>query len=248
MCGKQSSLSKPIPLKLCGKELPWVSSAVHLGHHLHEDGTLTHDTEVKRAEYIAKSMELREMINFASPVEVLAATEVYCSDYYRSLAGWDFGGDKASMFFHAWNTHVKLTWNVPRQTKTYLLQQVLASGFTSPRTEVLARFTTFFRNLTVAPSHEVRTVALLVARDLRSVTGRNLALVAEQSGQDPWTASTARVREALREREIVEVPGVDSWRCVYLAKLLEQRQRAFYGGMKEDVLQFTTLIDSLCFS
>ena len=130
MCGKQSSLQKPVPLKLCGGELPWVSSAVHLGHHLHEDGTLTHDAEVKRAEYIAKTVELREMLYFASPVEVLAATEIYCSDYYGCLAGWDLGGDKAKMFFNAWNTHVKLSWNVPRQTRTYLLQHVLAKGFT----------------------------------------------------------------------------------------------------------------------
>ena len=167
-------------------------------------------------------------------------------DYYGSLAGWDLGGDKATMFFHAWKTHVKLTWNVPRQTRTYLLQHVLALGFTSARTEILACFTTFFRSLRDAPSHEVRTVALLMARDQRSVTGRNLALVARQSGQDPWTASTARVREALREREVVEVPQADSWRCSYLSKLLEQRQWAHYNGMTEEVLQYSTLIASLC--
>ena len=110
ICGKQSSLTKPVPVSLCGKELPWVSSAVHLKHHLHEDGTLSHDIDVKQAEYIGKTVELREMLHFASPVEVLAATNIYCSDYYGSLAGWDLGGDKDSMFFHAWNTHVKLAW------------------------------------------------------------------------------------------------------------------------------------------
>ena len=114
--------------------------------------------------------------------------------------------------------------------------------------EVLARFTTFFRSLRVAPSHEVRTAALLQARDLRSVTGRNLALVAELSGQDLWTASTNCVREALREREKVEVPETDSWRCSYLAKLLEQRQRAHYSGLTEEVLVLTPIIDSLCSS
>ena len=140
------------------------------------------------------------MFRFASPVEVLVATSVYCSDYYGSLAGWDLGSDKANMFFNAWSTHVKLTWRVPRQTRTFLVQSVLAPGFTSARTEVLARYVTFFRSLRTAPSHEVRTAALLAARDLQTVTGRNLALVAELSGLDPWTASSARVREALRER------------------------------------------------
>ena len=79
-----------------------------------------------------------------------------------------------------------------------------------------------------------------------TVTGRNLSLVAEQSGQDPWTASTARVREALRERERVDVPETDTWRCVYLGKLLEQRQTAYYAGLTEDVVHLTELFDSLC--
>lgn len=30
MCGKQTSLMKPAPLLLNGKQLPWVSSATHL--------------------------------------------------------------------------------------------------------------------------------------------------------------------------------------------------------------------------
>ena len=42
MCAKQPFLPKPAPLTLCGKDFPWVSSALHLGHHLHEDGTLSH--------------------------------------------------------------------------------------------------------------------------------------------------------------------------------------------------------------
>ena len=207
-CGKQTSLPKPVPLKLCGKELPCVSSVVQLGHHLHEDGSLSHDIEIKRAEYIAKTVELREMLHFASPAEVLTATNVYCADYYGSLAGRDLGTNKASMFYNAWTIHVKLAWQVPRNTRTYLVQQVLAPG-----SEILARFVNFFHSLRNAPSHEVLTAGLLGARDLGSVTGRNLALVTELSGQDPWTASSARVRQALMDKEIIPVPETDGWRC-----------------------------------
>ena len=71
----------------------------------------------------------------------------------------------------------------------------------------------FFHSLRNAPSHEVLTAGLLGARDLGSVTGRNLALVTELSGQDPWTASSARVRQALMDKEIIPVPETDGWRC-----------------------------------
>ena len=130
--------------------------------------------------------------------------------------------------------------------RTYLLQQVLASGFTSSRSAILARFVSFFRALRVAPSHEVRTIAFLVSRDLRSVTGRNLELVRQLSGEDPWVASPTRVKESLMERELVEVPERDTWRCSYLRKLLEQRQFAHYNGDTDREIHLSQLIDSLC--
>ena len=129
MCGNNTKISKPAPLELCGEELPWVSSAQHLGHFLYEGGTLNHDIHVKRAEFISKTVELRELFKFASPVEILVAMNIYCSDYYGSLAGWDLGSDAASRFFNAWIVNVKLTWKVPIYTRTFLLQQVFAPGF-----------------------------------------------------------------------------------------------------------------------
>ena len=38
VCGRQTDLPKPAPLLLCGRPLPWVPSAIHLGHELHESG------------------------------------------------------------------------------------------------------------------------------------------------------------------------------------------------------------------
>ena len=53
MVGKNRNLDKPVPLSLCGELLPFVSTALHLGHHLSEDGTMSLDLERKGAEYVA---------------------------------------------------------------------------------------------------------------------------------------------------------------------------------------------------
>ena len=37
---KGSGISRPAPLQLCGRPLPWVERADHLGHALHQDGTM----------------------------------------------------------------------------------------------------------------------------------------------------------------------------------------------------------------
>ena len=100
---------------LYGKELPWVASAKHSGHELHESGSMDHDVRVKRAEYINKSTEIREAFSFASPVEVLRSLKVFAGDMYGSNL-WQLGGALAEQVYHAWNTNIKLAWSVPRGT------------------------------------------------------------------------------------------------------------------------------------
>ena len=85
MIGEKRNLPKPTNLMLRGTALPWVSTARHLGHKLHEYGRMDHNAKVKHAEYIDKSVEIRETFGFASPVEVLQALKTYCSSFYGSM-------------------------------------------------------------------------------------------------------------------------------------------------------------------
>ena len=56
VCGRHVGLAKPAPLYLNGKILPWVSSATHLGHEIHESGSMEYDSKVKRAKFISDSV------------------------------------------------------------------------------------------------------------------------------------------------------------------------------------------------
>ena len=86
-CGKKK-LEKPAPLTLYGRELPWVSSATHIGHILSEEGTMERDIKEKKAMFITRSTEVRETFSFAHPEEILNAVKVYCCDHYGSML-WD---------------------------------------------------------------------------------------------------------------------------------------------------------------
>ena len=113
---------------------------------------------------------------------------LYCTSFYGCLAGWDLGSAAAAAYFSAQTVGVKLAWGVPRATNTYLVQQCLAPGATSARAEVLARFAGFYNGLRNSPSPEVRTVALLCGRDLRTTKGSNIQVVEEASGLSVWTS------------------------------------------------------------
>ena len=71
--GKRRGLRKPAPLVLCGHDLPWVPGAVNIGHELHETGVMDHDAVIKRAQFIDKSVEIRNMFHWASPADVVKA-------------------------------------------------------------------------------------------------------------------------------------------------------------------------------
>ena len=243
--GQARNLSKPDPLTLCGRDLPWVTTATHLGHELHESGTMEHDSLVKRAVFIRNSTEVREAFGFASPVEVLSALKVYCSSFYGCML-WDLGGEGARQVFNSWTTAVKLAWEVPRGTRTYLVQRVLSSGIVSARCDILARYGNFYRSLRKSPSYEVSVMANLAGRDLRSSTGRNLKLLEEYTGINPWVFGSARLKEELLKWEMVETPDQDRWRVDYLFKLLGQRQVSHYNGDEDEEKRIAVLIDSLC--
>ena len=245
VCGDKKNLSKPSPLMLGGMELPWVSTATHLGHELSELGSMEHDAKVKRASFISMSVEVRETFKFASPVEVLHALKVYCSSFYGCML-WDLAGDGATQVFNSWTVAVRLAWSVPRATRTYLVQQVLSAGLTSAKVDILARYRNFFLGLRKSPSYEVAVMANMMGRDLRSTTGRNLMLVKDISGLDPWVCSPNKLKEVLQEREQVMVPTQDMWRVKYLCTLLGQRQELHYLVAEQEEAKVTALIDSLC--
>ena len=244
VCGRAVGKQKPVNLTLDGEQLPWVESAAHLGHVLHQSGKMDKDIRSKRAQFIDESVHVREGFEFASPVEVLQAVKLYVGSHYGSML-WDFGSDMASQYCNAWNTCVKLTWQVPRSTHTYFLEHLLSCGHTSVRTDILARYTKYVSGLRTSPSMEVAVMFGVVHGDLRTVTGRNVAMIRQETGVDPVSSSPWDVKKKLIEN-VTRVPEVDQWRMDYLARLLTERGEASYRVEDTVVLRLSALIDSLC--
>jgi hypothetical protein len=237
-------LPRPEPLRLCGRPLPWVERADHLGHALHQDGMMRQDCREKRAVFIDSSVKIREAFAFAHPAEVITATEKYCTAAYGSNI-WDQTSTEFDMMVNAWRTGHKLAWDVARGCRTFLVQAALAPHVASLRASLLHRGIFFFRGLLASPSREVTVAALLAARDLRSNLGSNLAEVRKVTGLDPWTVGRGQLRTALEAADRASVPQLDSWRVPCLQKLLAARLQAHYAGDKEEEKRLESLVNSL---
>jgi hypothetical protein len=110
---------------------------------------MEHDAKIARACFIDQSVEVRQTFFFASPAVVLRALQVYCSSHYGVML-WDLQGDGASQYINSWTTAIRLAWNC-RATRSYLVQDVLAYGYTSAKADILARYGKFSRD--IRPAH-----------------------------------------------------------------------------------------------
>ena len=223
---------------------PKFSFSTNTSTNCKSSGTLRKDCNEKFAQYVDSMVKVRETFDFVQPVEVIRATNVYCSSHYFSEL-WDYSTDETKKYFNAWKTSMKLIWKVPRNCKTYLLQTVLAPGQFSARSTILSRFHGFFLSLLNSPCHEVQVVARMSARDMRCTLKRNLQLLEDETGLNPWTAGSHEIKLALHHQELAPVPDSDNWRITYLQKLLYSRLHAIFENDQSCEERLTSLINSL---
>ena len=200
----------------------------------------TQHTNPKRAQFIENSVQIRETFNFAHPEEILTAVQVHAGHWYGSML-WDLYGEKAGQVFRSWSTCVKLTWGLPRSTHTFLVEGLLARNFFTVKQQLVGRYVNFFRALLSSRSPEVRIVASMAGRCVRSTTGNNLSKIQRETGLDPWVTPAWKVRAAVPR---AEVPVSDGWRAQYLTKLIWAK-REMKTTLK-DTSDVDDLIDGLC--
>ena len=243
MTGHSGLCEKPVPLTLCGKLLPWVEKYSHLGHTLNVTGSMDMDCKTTRAEFISGAVKVREQFNFAHPCEILFATEKYCNSFYGSNL-YDLRNEAAFSLASSWRTNVKLVWNVPRNCRTYFVDNYFAAGQTPPIVSLMTCFRKFFRSLIDNSSIEVMVLSRLSARDVRTNLGSNLRAIQEETELDPWLFGGDRLRDELLRHHTTPVPQSDTWRLPLLEKLLTQRTFAFFNN-PEDIPELDQLINSL---
>ena len=234
-------MNYPDPVKLDGQDLPWVESAVHLGHTLHQLTNMEKDCQIARARFIDKTVQLREDLSFANPDQILKAIQIFCSDAYGSML-WNLKSAASEQFFKSWNTAVKLVYGVPRSTFTYLVEGHFAANHTSLRNQILSRYSGFYRKLLSSPSREVRVLARMVSSDPRSSTCSNLKYLDELTGMmKPQFFSSARVR---MELPVQKVPEAEQWRTGLMDNLMKMKKEKYLAV--SDSKRICAMIDSLC--
>ena len=131
-------------------------------------------------------------------------------------------------------TNVKMIWHLPRNTRTFFIEELLAPNIVTPRVSLMSRQSTFFHSLLENPSVEAQTLSRLAARDIRSNLGSNLAHMREESGLCPWEYGGTRLKQELVKHNLAPVTEFDRWKIGLLEKYLTEKLMIFYYGLEEN--------------
>ena len=116
--------TKPMPLVLCKKELPWVETCENLGHTLSTDGTMRQDIKEKRAQFINSAVNIRETFSYAFPEQIVKVVDKYACSFYSSIqiCGISIAQKQSQYLLHGIDQGLlediwsKMFWHVDRIT------------------------------------------------------------------------------------------------------------------------------------
>ena len=156
---------------------------------------------MRRGAYIGETIELLNVFKNAHPLQKLAAVQTYaCSFYGSNLV--DLYGPKACQLYRAWQVTVRDAWEVPRQTRTYIVDHLLSGSFPHIRQLILRRYLKFVNRLVLSGNPVISALAYWGVRTRLSTTGRNVANIREEFMLDPFKCEPKDIN--VKKREIPE--------------------------------------------
>ena len=159
-------------LKLCGNNLPWVTSGKHLGNTIQNkmDG-MKLDFKQKRCQYITKNNDILQEFFSSHPESLLKVNQIY-NTHFTGSALWKLFCEDSTRMESVWNKSVKLMMDLPLSTHRRLIEPLSDSLHISKI--LVKRFLGFLSQIEKSGKFIAKQLLNVVKFDVRSTTGFNL--------------------------------------------------------------------------
>ena len=145
-----------------------------------------------------------------------------------------------SKLYTAWNTYIRLLFNVPRDTHRYLIKSI--SQCLHVKTMLASRCVSFYETIEASSKLCIRFLSNLCKNDLNTVLGRNLFYIANDCFVNLSDLSKMLVKKQMK---YFDVPLDHAWKVPILQKLLNTRRNNLYVEGFDDYM-ITEMINMLC--
>ena len=229
------------PVSLCGNELPWVESCVHLGNTIVTDMEIRkQDVKNKRAAFINKTNNILQEFHFAHPKSRAKMIQVYNNHFYGSVL-WNLGSKEVNRLEKSWNVAIRRVFNLPRESHCYLIEGV--SDDPHVRTVLTRRFLSFIQSIRSSKKTALREVLRVVEYDTRSVTGRNLRNILLKTNQD----DVRNLKPSDYRAKYRDIPVNEDYRVGLIKEIVEiKNQQLEVDGFNDDELDY--ILHHVCVS
>jgi hypothetical protein len=214
---KAQSRQGILPISLNGDPLPWVESVKHLGNTLECDNSMRKDINVKKGQFIGKVNSLAQEFHFTSSDVFLKIVNIYCTSFHGSGL-WDLFSSDSDRLYKSWNVSMRLAMNVPWTTHRYLIESI--SGQLHLQVMLASRLVKFLESLKTSSKLGVRFLAGISESDRRTVMGRSISRLADETGTAAAGLSPSLIK---RRMKYFMVPEEQGWRRLLLKELLNDK-------------------------
>ena len=227
-----------LPILLNEDPLPWVENVMHLGNKLQCDNSMRQDIMMKKGKFVGKINSLAQEFHYASPEVFIKILNIYCTSFHGSSL-WDLSSKDCQGLYKAWNVSMRLACNVPRTTHRYLIETI--SNCLHLQVMLASRLVRFLTALKDSNKIGIRFLTGISERDRRTVLGKNLSYIAEETGVTVAGLTANIVR---RQMKYFRVPEEESWRVPVLHEIMNS-QLVIPGFTQEET---NCMKDFLCTS
>ena len=178
---RDKSADQVLNVRLNGDNLPWVSTAKHLGNHLSSKLNFSPtspetktDLLCKRAILFDKIHQVQQQFGYYDPKLVLKLLSIYSTAMYGSPL-WQLNSEEHAKLNRSWNTAVKIIWDLPHPTHTHFLESLCPV----PHLEhvLISRYIGFIDNLRKSSKCALKILFKSSALNLSTVTGQNVGFL-----------------------------------------------------------------------
>ena len=165
-----NSKVNPVPIKLYGMSIPYVTQWTHLGTMLQINEGSDFDINKCRGEFIGNIHSLHQELGYVDPYVFLKLVSIYFTSFYSSVL-WNLESTQINRLYATWNTMLQNNFDLPYGTHRYILKNISAKR--SLKEEFYSRFRKFCIHIENCNKDEVIYLYHQQKYDSRSIFGNN---------------------------------------------------------------------------
>ena len=212
---RHKSADQVLNLQLNGDNLPWVSTAKHLGNHLSSKLNLSPlspetktDLLCKRAILYDKVHQVQQQFGYCDPKLVLKLLSIYSTALYGSPL-WQLNSEEHFKLNRSWNTAIKIIWDLPHSTHTRFLESLCPV----PHLESVlhGRSIGFIQGLSRSTKQLIKLLFHSCSQDMSTVTGQNMKFLLSKYSKHSMAALFSE-KDVIKNARVYTLQENDLWK------------------------------------